>query len=60
MNEQCSLPPSIATTEEGTEPPVAPWVPQQNWLPTAPGVCSLLTAVCEHLDALGKKVLLRN
>ncbi len=42
----------------GTEPPFAPRVLEQ-WLPTAPGacsqcvcVCSLLTAVCVHLDGL--------
>ncbi len=31
--------------EQGTEPPTAPRAPQHNWLPTAPGVCSLL-CVC--------------
>ncbi len=42
--------------EQGIEPPIAPWALEQ-WLPTAPGVssqcaCSLLTAVCVHLDGL--------
>ncbi len=42
--------------EQGTEPPIAPRALEQ-WLPTAPGVCSqcvcsLLTAVCVHLDGL--------
>ncbi len=42
--------------EQGTEPPTAPRALEQ-WLPTAPGVCSqcvcsLLTAVCVHLDGL--------
>ncbi len=37
-------------------PPIAPQALEQ-WLPTAPGVCSqcvcsLLTAVCVHLDGL--------
>ncbi len=53
------------TLEQGTEPTTAPWAPQQKWLPTAPGVCSLcvcvcvcvcvcflLTAVCVHLDGI--------
>ncbi len=31
--------------EQGTEPPTAPRAPQHKWLPTAPGVCSLL-CVC--------------
>ncbi len=49
MNEQHSL-------HQGTEPPIAPRALEQ-WLPTAPGacsqcVCSLLTAVCVHLDGL--------
>ncbi len=39
-----------------TEPPIAPRALEQ-WLPSAPGacsqcVCSLLTAVCVHLDGL--------
>ncbi len=42
--------------EQGTEPPIAPRVLEQ-WLPSAPDVCSqcvcsLLTAVCVHLDGL--------
>ncbi len=31
--------------EKGTEPPTAPQAQQHKWLPTAPGVCSLL-CVC--------------
>ncbi len=41
-------PPSIprrGALEQGTEPPTAPQAPQHKWLPTAPGVGSLL-CVC--------------
>ncbi len=37
------------TTEQGTEPPTAPRVPQHKWLPTAPGVCSRCVSVCSLL-----------
>ncbi len=40
--------------EQGTEPPIAPRALEQ-WLPTAPGACSLLTAVCVHLDGLNEE-----
>ncbi len=55
MNVQRSLHPQYhnwGAVGQGTEPPTAPRVPQHNWLPTAPGVCSrcvcVFTAVCVH------------
>ncbi len=38
-------------SEQGTEPPTAPWAPQHKWLPLlrvcVHGVC-VFTAVCVH------------
>ncbi len=45
-------PPSIprrGALEQGTEPSAVPWASQNKWLPTAPGVCSLL-CVCTWME----------
>uniref|UniRef100_A0A8C2Q007 Ig-like domain-containing protein n=1 Tax=Cyprinus carpio TaxID=7962 RepID=A0A8C2Q007_CYPCA len=46
FQKKADCPDRVSALEQGTEPSTAPRVPQHEWLPTAPGVCS--RCVCVH------------
>ncbi len=62
VNVQRSLHPQYHdwdALEQGTEPPTAPRASQHKWLPTAPGVCSLL-CVCVHFEWVKRRAQIQS